>query len=293
MPKGILEEKIASATSGVSDEQKAIRRIDLPVSGLTCANCVQALERALNAVDGVKKATVNLATGRAFVEYDPDQATIKSLHEAIKSAGYRSDTAKAHFKIDGITCASCVTKIEAALHETPGVLSASVSVGTEEAIVEYLPSVADLSAIKSAVASAGYKVIESPAPSDQNAADREDEEREREYRSLMRKWWFGAAVGSFTMIMSYPWLFPVLRDWFPRESHSLWYMWAGNGNRCARRNRLQRLAFLYRCVAGSQTPVGQHAHADCSRHRCGVDILDGCAPLPTDLSVGGCHGRLL
>jgi Cu+-exporting ATPase len=220
---------VPSATTGISDEQKGIRRIDLPVSGLTCANCVQAVERVLRAVVGVQRATVNLASGRAFVEYDPDQTTVQSLHDAIKSVGYRSDTARTHFKINGITCASCVTKIEAALHETPGVLSASASVGTEEAIVEYMPTVADLSAIKSAVASAGYKVIESPAPSGQNAADKEAEEREREYRSLMRKWWFGAAVGTFTMIMSYPWLFPVLSDWFPRESHSLWYMWAAMG----------------------------------------------------------------
>jgi Cu+-exporting ATPase len=187
------------------------------------------VEQALRAVDGVKRATVNLAGGRAFVEYDTDRTTLQSLLEAMKSAGYRSDTAKAHFKIAGITCASCVTKIEAALHETPGVLSANVSMGTEEAIVEYLPSVADVGAIKSAVGSAGYKVVESPAPSDQRAADKEDKEREREYRSLMRKWWFAAAVGTFTMLMSYPWLFPILRDWFPRESHSLWYVWVGMG----------------------------------------------------------------
>jgi Cu+-exporting ATPase len=45
----------------------------------------------------------------------------------------------------------------------------------------------------------------------------------------MRQWWFGAAVGSFTMIMSYPWLFPLLGGWFPRESHRLWWMWAGMG----------------------------------------------------------------
>jgi Cu+-exporting ATPase len=190
---------------------------------------VQSVERALGAINGVKRATVNLTGGRVFVEYDPNQTTIQALHDAIKSAGYRSDTARANFKIEGITCASCVTKIEAALHETPGVLSASVSMGTEEAVVEYLPSVADLGAIKSAVGSAGYKVLERPAPADQKAADKEDEEREREYRSLMRKWWFGAAVGTFTMIMSYPWLFPVLRDWFPRESHSLWYVWVGMG----------------------------------------------------------------
>src|SRR6516225_1718657 len=54
-------------------------------------------------------------------------------------------------------------------------------------------------------------------------------DEEREYRALMRKWWFGAAVGVFTMIMSYPWLFPGLATWFPRESHRLWYMWAGMG----------------------------------------------------------------
>jgi Cu+-exporting ATPase len=45
----------------------------------------------------------------------------------------------------------------------------------------------------------------------------------------MRQWWFGAAVGTFTMIMSYPWLFPGLGAWFPRESHRLWWMWAGMG----------------------------------------------------------------
>ncbi|HSE89310.1 MAG TPA: heavy metal translocating P-type ATPase [Candidatus Binatia bacterium] len=218
-----------SVTTGVGSTTGHLELIELPVSGLTCANCVQSVEQALRAVDGVKRATVNLAGGRAFVEYDTDRTTLQSLLEAIKSAGYRSDTAKAHFKIAGITCASCVTKIEAALHETPGVLSANVSMGTEEAIVEYLPSVADVGAIKSAVGSAGYKVVESPAPSDQSAADKEDKEREREYRSLMRKWWFAAAVGTFTMIMSYPWLFPVLRDWFPRESHSLWYVWVGMG----------------------------------------------------------------
>jgi Cu+-exporting ATPase len=190
---------------------------------------VQKVEQAIRNVRGVRQATVNLVQGRAFVEFDPTQTTVSQLLAAIKAAGYRSEIAKTRFQVKGITCASCVKKIEATLAETPGVLSASVSIGTEEAVVEYLPSVADVGTIKSAVGSAGYKVIESPAPADQNAADKEDEEREREYRGLMRKWWFGAAVGSFTMVMSYPWLFPVLRDWFPRESHSLWYVWAGMG----------------------------------------------------------------
>jgi len=218
-----------SATTGVGADATGTRRIELPVSGLTCAACVQAVERALQALPGVARATVNLAGGRAFVDYDPALATVPALLEAIRAAGYRTETAKARFKIEGITCASCVAKIEAALRETPGVLSAAVSVGTEEAVVEYLPSVADLASVKAAVGSAGYTVVEAPAPAAPEALDREAEAREREYRTLIRQWWFGAAVGIFTMILSYPWLFPVLRDWFPRESHRLWYMWAVMG----------------------------------------------------------------
>ncbi|MBI4391161.1 MAG: heavy-metal-associated domain-containing protein, partial [candidate division NC10 bacterium] len=137
-----------SATTGVGGEATGIRRIELPVSGLTCRNCVRTVERALRGVSGVRGATVNLAGGRAFVEYDPAQTSLSVLHEAIKAAGYRSEAAKTRFTIEGITCASCVTKIESALREAPGVLSASVSVGTEEAVVEYLPSVADLAALK-------------------------------------------------------------------------------------------------------------------------------------------------
>jgi Cu+-exporting ATPase len=218
-----------SATTGVDSRQEGIHRIELPVAGLTCANCVQKIEQALRGVRGVKDAMVNLTTGRAFVEYDPSETTISQFRDAIKAAGYRSETAKTRFKIDGITCASCVTKIENALRGTPGVLSASVSVGTEEAVVEYLPSVADLATVKAAVGSAGYKVKEAPAPVGPDALDREAEVREQEYRSLMRKWWFGAPIGVFTMIMSYPWLFPVLRNWFPRGSPQLWYIWASMG----------------------------------------------------------------
>jgi Cu+-exporting ATPase len=218
-----------SATTGVDGEMAGIRRIELPVAGLTCPACVQTVERTLRAVPGVARAVVNLAQARAFVEYDPGEASVSALHDAIKAAGYRSEGAKARFKIEGITCASCIAKIETALRQTPGVLSASVSLGAEEAVVEYLPVVTDLGAVKAAVASAGYDVVEAAAPQSPAAVDQEAEAREREYRALMRQWWFGAAVGSFTMIMSYPWLFPGLRDWFPRESHRLWYMWAGMG----------------------------------------------------------------
>jgi len=228
-PTGKQPRHAPSATTGVPEGDAGPKRVELPVFGLTCAKCVQAVEKALRAVGGVKRATVNLASARAFVEYDPAQTAAAALERAIRDAGYRTEGATARFAIEGITCASCVTKIESALLDTPGVVKASVNVGTEEATVEYLPSVADLPTIKRAVGSAGYKVVEAPAPASPEAADKEAEARDREYRTLMRKWWFGAAVGVFTMLLSYPWLIPVLRDWFPRGSSQLWYVWAAMG----------------------------------------------------------------
>ena len=54
-------------------------------------------------------------------------------------------------------------------------------------------------------------------------------DRQAEYRALMRKWWFGAAVGAPTMVLSYPWLIPGLRDVFPRGSEQLWWLWVAMG----------------------------------------------------------------
>ncbi len=220
---------VPSLTTGVANDTRESVRVELPVSGLECPACVQSLQSALRALAGVTRATVNLATGRAFVEYDPGKTGLAAIHEVMKRAGYRVGTATARFAIKGIMCASCVTKIERALDSTPGVLDASVRIGTEEAVVEYLPGVTDLAVVKAAVSSAGYRVADAPPPASRSAVDAESEAREREYRTLMRQWWFGAAVGTFTMIMSYPWLFPGLRAIFPRESHRLWWMWAFMG----------------------------------------------------------------
>ncbi|MEZ5318119.1 MAG: heavy metal translocating P-type ATPase [Vicinamibacterales bacterium] len=218
-----------SATTGARDDADGPRRLELPVGGLNCGACAVTLELALRAVPGVRAATVNLTTARAFVEYDPRRVSADALSDAIRRAGYRVGTARKRWSLRGITCASSVRSIEKALSATPGVLHAAVNVGTEEAAVDYLPQATDLDRVKAAAASAGYPVDETPAPAGEDPLVKEATAREREYRLLMRKWWFGAAVGAFTMIMSYPWLFPVLGDWFPRGSPQLWYIWAGMG----------------------------------------------------------------
>ncbi|HLF48317.1 MAG TPA: heavy metal translocating P-type ATPase [Methylomirabilota bacterium] len=219
----------ASATTGVGGASAGPRRVELLVDNLKCPTCAQSVEQALGAVPGVTAVTVNRTSGVAFVDHDPTRAGVGALYEVLKAAGYRTGSGRIRFRIRGMTCASCVIRIEQSLRATPGVLSAHVSLGSEEALVEYVPATTDLAAVRRAVASAGYEVVETPPPSSPSALDRETEERDREYRTLMRQWWFGAAVGSFTMIMSYPWLFPGLGRLFPRESHRLWYMWAFMG----------------------------------------------------------------
>ena len=218
-----------SATTGTRDDTGGPRHIELQISGLNCGACALTLELALQSSPGVRSATVNLTRSRAFVEYDPQLTGPAALAEAVKRAGYRVGSARKRWSLRGLMCASNVKSIEDTLRGTPGVLRASVNVGTEEADVEYLPAATDLARVEAAAASAGHSVSDSPSPVSDDPLARETAERDREYRALMRKWWFGAAVGVFTMIMSYPWLFPVLKNWFPRGSPQLWYIWAGMG----------------------------------------------------------------
>jgi Cu+-exporting ATPase len=130
--------------------------------------------------------------------------------------------------IKGMHCASCVMTIEEALRAVPGVVSASVNLPGRTADIAYRRGLTDEPALKRAIEASGYEATEAPAATGAGVAAQETEQ-DIEYRTLMRKFWFGAAVSVFTMIFSYPWLFPYLRDWLPRGSEELRYVWMGMG----------------------------------------------------------------
>jgi copper chaperone CopZ len=90
--------RAVSATTAVKETAEGIRRIELPIAGLTCANCVQAVQRALLAVPGVRSATVNLVGERSFVDFDPARTTVAALHDTVKQAGYQLGPARARFR---------------------------------------------------------------------------------------------------------------------------------------------------------------------------------------------------
>ena len=92
-----------------------LRSIDLPITGMTCANCATTVERVLRKTPGVSGAAVNYANERASAQFDPTQVSASALIERVRNAGYNVATAKADLPLLGMTCANCANKIERAL----------------------------------------------------------------------------------------------------------------------------------------------------------------------------------
>ena len=160
-----------------------LRPIDIPVLGMTCASCVGRVEKAIAAVPGVAAASVNLASERAHVELTSDGQTAAVI-EAIRKVGYEPLVRRIELTVAGMTCASCVGRVERALRATPGVISAQVNLATERAQVQVLDGT-DIGALTAAVAKAGYDARPT-AEATPELADREREAREGEIRGLKR-----------------------------------------------------------------------------------------------------------
>ena len=135
---------------------RPLQRLTLPVDGMTCASCVRHVEQALGAVPGVTRANVNLASEAATVEADGALPSAAALRAAVAAAGYDVPAEVQRLAIEGMTCASCVARVEKALARVPGVVSASVNLANESAQVESVRGAVTARALQDAVAAAGY-----------------------------------------------------------------------------------------------------------------------------------------
>ena len=156
--------------------------LTLPIEGMTCASCVGRVERALKEVPGVSDAVVNLATERAAIT---GKAALDRprLVAAIENAGYGvpAPSGAVELSVRGMTCASCVGRVERALRAVPGVSDAAVNLATERATVQ---GSADTASLIAAIADAGYEA----APVGQGQAERQstDQRKDAEERALRR-----------------------------------------------------------------------------------------------------------
>ena len=127
-----------------TNQETRLARITIPVTGMTCAACVQRVEKALSRKEGVAEANVNFAAEKASVAYDRAATRPDELVGVIRDAGYGADVRETTFGVAGMTCASCVGRVERALKKVPGVLEASVNLANEKATVEYLAGEVEL-----------------------------------------------------------------------------------------------------------------------------------------------------
>jgi P-type Cu+ transporter len=197
------------------------QQIELPITGMTCASCVRRVEKALQRVPGVQGASVNLATEQAAVSYDPAQVAPAQLQAAVENAGYGVVTDQIEIPVTGMTCASCVSRVEKALKKVPGVLDASVNLASEQAMVSYMPSAVGWSELRAAVESAGYGVIETAESDAGTAEDIEAAARARELADKRRKLIVGVALGLPLFLLSMARDFGLIAPW-------LTAFWAAN-----------------------------------------------------------------
>ncbi|AUH33738.1 heavy metal translocating P-type ATPase [Paracoccus tegillarcae] len=128
--------------------------VELSLTGLTCASCVGRAERALAATPGIANPRVNLATHRAHFELTEADALPRAT-EALQRAGYPAEPVNTVLEVDGMTCASCVGRVERTLTALPGVTAASVNLATGRADVTHSPAIS-ADALAEAVTTKGY-----------------------------------------------------------------------------------------------------------------------------------------
>ena len=137
-----------------------IRQVDLTVGGMTCAACSSRVERGLKKIEGVGEANVNLATGKAHVNYDPEKTTVPAFIDAICNMGYEVKSEKLILPVGGMTCAACSSRVERTLNKLNGVLNAHVNLATEKATIDYFPDKVGIADIKRTIDDIGYFVKE-------------------------------------------------------------------------------------------------------------------------------------
>ncbi len=199
---------------GMDDKSKdEPQKLSFPIQGMTCASCVARIEKSLRALEGVREASVNLATEKANIVYDPSLVEPESMKKAVEDLGYgipqeMSKEGKITIAIGGMTCASCVNRIEKGLRQIEGVIEAQVNLATERATVLYHPGKVGKSEFRKKVQDLGYEVR---GFEEEATADREADARTREIRLQKRKFVVSAVLSAAIFLGSMPQWFP----WWP------------------------------------------------------------------------------
>jgi Cu+-exporting ATPase len=158
------------------------KQLTLPITGMTCANCVATVERNLKKLDGVQTAVVNLSSERATVDFDAAKLGLVDVIARVNRAGYGVATGEAELIIKRLSDDNDARRLQAALLKIEGVLETQVTFTTEKARVKYVPTIVTQAELRRAVASVGFEALELGG----NAEDAEAKAREHEINEQRR-----------------------------------------------------------------------------------------------------------
>jgi Cu+-exporting ATPase len=176
---------------------KRTNKASIHITGMTCTSCARTVAKGLSHTPGVEQADVNFTSEKASLEYDPDKVDLAGIKHTVSQLGYGVAAKKSIFPVAGMTCASCVARVEEALSGVPGVISAVVNLASEKATVEYLEGtqVADM---RRAVKEAGYELgPEAQALEDVTAA------AQREIRALRNRFVIAVILAAIIMVLGF------------------------------------------------------------------------------------------
>ncbi len=178
-------------------------RVDLPITGMTCAACANRIEKQLKRQTGVDACSVNFATARATVNYNPEKTNVAALVQTVKDTGYNTaGTARAEFVVDDSARPSgSGSQLENHLSKQRGVVRADFNLATMKVTVEYLPNNADTKQIRAAIEDFGYRVREVSGNS-ASAEDSLEHAHAEEYAELQKKFWIAAVLSLPVLVIA-------------------------------------------------------------------------------------------
>jgi Cu+-exporting ATPase len=226
-----VQTSAASAPAATTESQRPdLQRVELSIAGLPHGAAAAGLSARLRELAGVAAVNVNPVTERAVVLFDPAVISVDGIVRAFERDGLEvgHTIARWHLRVEGLKCASCVRRIEEAVGRVPGVRAATVNLAAESLTVEYLPRQVDLNGIREAVVAQGCDLGSAPSPPPLADGEVAEETTESEFRSLMRKFWFAAAIAVPTLALSYPTLIGLDR-WLPPGSLARRSSWGALG----------------------------------------------------------------
>ena len=229
------------------------KTVILPITGMTCANCVSTIERNLNKLEGVERANVNLSSERATVGFDPQKLTLEDIIGKVKHAGYDVAHAEADFLLKRVGDVNDARRLELSLKNIEGVLDTQVNLSSEKVHVTYIPTLLSQNELRRFISKIGFEAVVLGG----EAEDEEAKARETEVSNQRHLLWLGLffTIPLFLLAMGRDLgLLPMV------ISHADWFNWV-----------MLLLATPVQFIVGAQYYVG--AYKSLRNRSANMDLL--------------------